>query len=46
MLHWPDSMFYVTEDNILFSNDAFGQHFASSELYNDLVDEAEVYQEA
>ncbi|RQV99235.1 MBL fold metallo-hydrolase, partial [bacterium] len=26
MLHWPDSMFeYLTEDNILFSNDAFGQ---------------------
>lgn len=47
MLHWPDSMFtYLTEDNILFSNDAFGQHFASSELFNDLVDEAEVQQEA
>jgi flavorubredoxin len=30
MLHWPDSMFcYLTEDNILFSNDAFGQHYAT-----------------
>ncbi|MEL7659090.1 MAG: MBL fold metallo-hydrolase, partial [Bacillota bacterium] len=30
MLHWPDSMMtYMTKDNILFSNDAFGQHFAS-----------------
>ena len=29
MLHWPDSIFcYLTEDNILFSNDAFGQHYA------------------
>ena len=28
MLHWPDSMFcYLTGDNILFSNDAFGQHY-------------------
>ena len=30
MLHWPDSMFcYLTGENILFSNDAFGQHLAS-----------------
>ncbi len=47
MLHWPDSMFtYLTGDNILFSNDAFGQHYASELLYNDLVDQAELYQEA
>lgn len=47
MLHWPDSMFtYLTGKNILFSNDAFGQHFASSDIFNDEVDEAEVYQEA
>lgn len=47
MLHWPDSMFtYLTGKNILFSNDAFGQHFASSEIFNDEVDECEVYQEA
>lgn len=47
MLHWPDSMFtYLTGENILFSNDAFGQHFASSEIFNDEVDETEVYQEA
>ncbi|MGB7606754.1 MAG: anaerobic nitric oxide reductase flavorubredoxin [Lutisporaceae bacterium] len=47
MLHWPDTMFsYMTEDNILFSNDGFGQHYASEFLYNDLVDEAELYQEA
>ena len=47
MLHWPDSMMcYLTGDNILFSNDAFGQHIASELMYNDLVDQAELYQEA
>ena len=47
MLHWPDSMFcYLTEDNILFSNDAFGQHYATEFLFNDEVDQAELYQEA
>jgi anaerobic nitric oxide reductase flavorubredoxin len=47
MLHWPDSMFtYLTGENILFSNDAFGQHYASSSIFNDEVDEAEVHQEA
>ncbi|MFZ3102640.1 MAG: anaerobic nitric oxide reductase flavorubredoxin [Desulfitobacteriaceae bacterium] len=47
MLHWPDSMFtYLTEDNILFSNDAFGQHYASEFMFNDLVDQAELFQEA
>lgn len=46
MLHWPDTMFcYLTEDNVLFSNDAFGQHYASELMYNDLVDQAELYQE-
>jgi len=47
MLHWPDTMFcYLTEDNILFSNDAFGQHFCSEMLFNDLVDQYELYAEA
>lgn len=47
MLHWPDSMFtYMTGDNILFSNDAFGQHYASEFMYNDLVDQDELYKEA
>jgi flavorubredoxin len=47
MLHWPDSMFtYLGAKKILFSNDAFGQHFASSDIFNDEVDETEVYQEA
>ncbi len=46
MLHWPDSMAcYLTGDNILFSNDAFGQHYASEYMFNDLVDQAELYSE-
>lgn len=47
MLHWPDSMMtYMTKDNILFSNDAFGQHFASDLMYNDLVNQCELFEEA
>jgi len=47
MLHWPDTMFcYLTGDNVLFSNDAFGQHYASEYLFNDLVDQTELYAEA
>lgn len=47
MLHWPDTMFtYLSGKNILFSNDAFGQHYASELMYNDKVDQGELYQEA
>lgn len=47
MLHWPDTMFsYLTGENILFSNDGFGQHYASEFLFNDLVDQGELYTEA
>jgi flavorubredoxin len=47
MLHWPDSMAsYLTGDNILFSNDAFGQHFAVEELFNDLADPCLLNKEA
>ncbi len=36
MLHWPDSMFsYLQEEKVLFSNDAFGMHLASSERFAD-----------
>ena len=46
MLHWPDSMMtYMSGDNILFSNDAFGQHYASELMFNDLVDQAELFAE-
>ncbi len=47
MIHWPDSMFtYVTGDNILFPNDAFGQHYSTGFRFNDQVDNDELYQEA
>jgi len=47
MLHWPDSMMtYMAGENILFSNDAFGQHYASELMYNDKVDNDELYNEA
>ncbi|MBW1887160.1 MAG: FprA family A-type flavoprotein [Deltaproteobacteria bacterium] len=40
MLHWPDSMFtYLKEDKILFSSDAFGQHFAGPEKFDDEIGE-------
>ncbi len=43
MLHWPDSMMsYLKEDKILLSNDAFGQHIASYERFDDEVDQNEL----
>jgi len=36
MMHWPDSMFtYIKEEKILISQDAFGQHIASAERFDD-----------
>lgn len=36
MLHWPDSMItYLAGENILFTQDAFGQHIASSSRFDD-----------
>jgi len=47
MAHWPDSMVsYMPEEKLLFSNDAFGQHLASSGRFDDEVDAAELTQEA
>lgn len=47
MLHWPDSMAtFLTKDNILFSNDAFGQHYATDRLFNNLVDQCDLFKEA
>ncbi|AKB50631.1 rubredoxin-oxygen oxidoreductase [Methanosarcina barkeri str. Wiesmoor] len=49
MLHWPDSMeTFLKEDRILFSNDGFGQHIATSKRYdfevgNVLPEAAEYY---
>jgi len=47
MIHWPDSMFtYLIEDQILMSNDAFGQHIATAERFNDQVDACAIMDEA
>jgi len=47
MLHWPDSMFtYLTGQNILMPNDAFGQHYATAYRFNDQVNQKELYEEA
>ncbi len=48
MLHWPDSMFsYIEEDKLLISQDGFGQHWATSERFDDEVDGSELmYQSA
>lgn len=36
MVHWPDNMIcYMPEEKILFSNDSFGQHYASSARFDD-----------
>ena len=47
MVHWPDNMVtYCPEDKILFSNDAFGQHFASSKRFDVENDMSEVMHQA
>jgi len=47
MLHWPDSMFsYLEEDRVLISSDAFGQHWATSERFDDQVGKAELMEHA
>lgn len=40
MLHWPDSMLsFLEKENILFTNDVFGMHYATSKLFDDENDE-------
>ena len=47
MVHWPDNMAaYSDVDRILFSNDAFGQHYASSKHFDDEVGLPEVLAQA
>ena len=47
MVHWPESMFtYVPEEKLLFSMDAFGQHYATSERFDDEADLPTILQEA
>ncbi|MCI1665773.1 MAG: FprA family A-type flavoprotein [Atopobiaceae bacterium] len=47
MVHWPDNMVtYCAEDKVLFSNDAFGQHYASSDHFDVDNDLAQVMEQA
>ena len=50
MIHWPDSMVsFMTDENgknVLFSNDAFGQHLATSKIWDDENDLSVIMQEA
>ncbi len=47
MVHWPDSMVtYVAEDKLLLPNDAFGQHIATSERFDDEVGQDIIWEEA
>ncbi|MDR2426367.1 MAG: flavodoxin domain-containing protein [Endomicrobium sp.] len=47
MIHWPDSMLtYSSFDKILFSNDTFGQHYATNKIFDDEVDHSVLMEEA
>lgn len=47
MIHWPDSMFtYCPQEELLLPNDAFGQHYATSERFDDEVDQCALMDEA
>ncbi len=47
MVHWPDNMVtYMPEEKILFSNDSFGQHYASTERFDDECAEDIIMEEA
>jgi flavorubredoxin len=47
MLHWPDSMMsYIPEDRLLISSDGFGQHWATSQRFDDEVESAELFHHA
>lgn len=47
MVHWPDNMVtYSDVDQILFSNDAFGQHFATTKRFDDENDLCEIFKQA
>ena len=47
MVHWPDSMFsYLKEDRLLISSDAFGEHWATGERFDDEVGQGELFRHA
>ncbi|WP_270479592.1 FprA family A-type flavoprotein [Collinsella tanakaei] len=47
MVHWPDNMVtYSDVDQILFSNDAFGQHYATTKRFDGENDLCEIMKQA
>lgn len=47
MLHWPESMFtYFADEGILFSQDAFGMHLATHNLFSETNDKCAMREEA
>jgi len=47
MVHWPDNMLaYMPEEKVLFSNDSFGQHLATSERFDDQYPQQIIMEEA
>lgn len=47
MVHWPDNMVtYCKQEKILFSNDAFGEHYASNCKFDDEEDLRCIMEEA
>ena len=47
MLHWPDSMMtYLADEQLVFSQDAFGMHLASTERFDDELDKSILHYEA
>jgi len=47
MVHWPDSMVtYIADDKLLLPNDAFGQHIASTQRFDDEIDKSFLFDEA
>lgn len=47
MVHWPDSMVtYIAEEKLLLPNDAFGQHIAGAERFDDQLEWGILHEEA
>lgn len=47
MIHWPDNMLtYIAPAGVVFSNDAFGQHVCSYQMYDDQHDLAHLLSQA
>ncbi|MFO7851604.1 MAG: FprA family A-type flavoprotein [Bacteroidota bacterium] len=46
-LHWPDTMYtYLEEEKLLFTCDSFGEHYCDDRLFDDLLDDMDVFDDA